>query len=165
MAGGEERRALLIDGTFFTREVERTRQLRNISPAAVQEAERTVDYYGLDPREKDLLAVEIDFFLQKPSSKEVSERYKRDFDNAAAHLTFRGADEEFSEAGWRLRWGANVDTVNRALGEVNYLTTEALLGGRSFNLRGVIFNTAHEAILQEHGLSARPFGLYPHAQD
>ena len=151
---------LRIPDEVFWSEVERVSEIVGVEARHADYAADAVDRYGLEDRERGLLAVEAAFF-----ESQESEAYWEAYYKLASEVIF-GTASQAGEQGWWLRWGANIDAVNKARDwGIGGSSFEALEAGKALGLRAVTFNLAHEEMLLNSGIWLRQLGRYPGTQE
>jgi hypothetical protein len=150
-----------VSDEVFMAEVARVQSVVRVDDRHHSYAESSTAQFGLEERETQLLAIEAAYFSRAEGAEATN--YWDLYEDVAERIMF-GAARSLSEEGWRLRWGADTDGMNRARHGGSPASYEGMLGSKSRGLRAVIFNLANEEVLDGHGLCLRKFGRYAVAQ-
>ena len=147
-----------IEPANFQLAVARVESRLGISDKARQEADWAAETFGLEDRERQLLAIELQFFRYNPPSRDIRENYLTACYTAGESLFF-GQAGKVNELGWLMRWGANAESINRAMSmHRGTFTAEAVIGDAQQHSLFVIFHPKHDQILDKHGLCVRKLG-------
>lgn len=142
----------------FDADAARISQLIGVDPHVVDEVTHWGEEFGLEPRERLLLANELAFFTHNPPDEDTRKDYWSAYEDAAEKIMF-GLADQLDEHGWKMRWGATSGSVNSAMRmQLGNASFEHVVGGAASHLRYVLFNEKHEEILDQHGFCVRKLG-------